>query len=353
MLQERERGHIMKTLDTIVLSRRQAVALGLGGIATAGLAACGGSASSSSASADAASASSSSAASDASSAAPIADEQEAPAVDAAAYDALIVAGTVADDAVITANAWAKKIKDAGKLRIGGVKTSTFFSLENLDDGVIRGFDAGIYQLLTRYILGDEKKNEVTQVTSDTRESVLTNGQVDAVFATYSITDERKKLIDFAGPYYTSQQSILVKKDNNDITALVDLDGKNVAVQSGSTGPTIMEQMLPEAVLFEFTTDEEARTALEQGRVDAYVIDNTMQMGAVARNPSKYKIVGEPFGPVDPYGIGLSKDSEGAVEFINQFLTELEAAGTWASLWQVTIGDRIGQTTAPEPPKIGA
>ena len=337
----------MKTLDELMLNRRQVLALGLGAVATAGLAACG---NSGSAPEDTASTASTA---DATSAAPLEDEQEAPAVDAAAYDALIAAGTVADVAVIDANAWAKKIKDAGKIRIGGVKTSTFFALENLEDGTVRGFDAGIYQLLTRYILGDEKKNEVTQVTSDTRESVLTNDQVDAVFATYSITDDRKKLIDFAGPYYTSQQSILVKKDNTGITSLADLDGKNVAVQSGSTGPTIMEQLAPKAVLSEFSTDEEARTALEQGRVDAYVIDNTMQMGAVARNPSKYKIVGEPFGPEDPYGIGLSKDSAGAVEFVNQFLTELEASGTWANLWQITIGDRIGQTTAPEPPKIGA
>lgn len=329
----------MSTLDKIVLSRRQALALGLGTAATAFLAGC----------------------SDDSASAPAAgsgeevvleDEQEAPQVDAAAYDALIATGAVAADDVIAASPWAQKIKDAGTLRIGGTRTSTFFSLENIEDGGIRGFDAGLYQLLTRYILGDESKYELTQVTSDTRESVLTNDQVDAVFATYSITAERQEIIDFAGPYYTSQQSILVKKDNTDITGLDDLAGKQVAVQSGSTGPSIMEEYCPEAILQEFSTDPEARQALEQGRVDAYVIDNTLHMGSVARNPSKYKIVGEPFGPIDPYGIGLSKDSEGAVDFVNAFLQQAEDAGQWAELWQLCIGARTGQTEAPEPPAIG-
>ena len=328
----------MSTLDKIVLSRRQALALGLGTAATAFLAGC----------------------SDDSASAPAAgsgeevvleDEQEAPQVDAAAYDALIATGAVAADDVIAASPWASKIKDAGTMRIGGTRTSTFFSLENIEDGGLRGFDAGLYQLLTRYVLGDESKYELTQVTSDTRESVLTNDQVDAVFATYSITAERQEIIDFAGPYYTSQQSILVKKDNTDITGLDDLAGKQVAVQSGSTGPSIMEEYCPEAILQEFSTDPEARQALEQGRVDAYVIDNTLHMGGADDRPHM-EIIGEPFGPIDPYGIGLSKDSEGAVDFVNAFLQQAEDAGQWAELWQLCIGARTGQTEAPEPPAIG-
>ncbi len=53
-----------------------------------------------------------------------------------------------------------------------------------------------------------------------------------MFATYSITEDRKKLISFAGPYYGTQQSILVLADNDDIASVDDLAGKNVAAQSG-------------------------------------------------------------------------------------------------------------------------
>lgn len=340
----------MNAFESIVLDRRQLVAMGMGATAAFGLAACGsdGADGADGESADEGAAEGS-AAEDAE---VLEDEQEAPEVDAAAFDALLAKGPVAADDAIAASAWAQAIKDADELRVGGVETSTFFSLRNIDDNQLRGFDAGLFQLLARYITGAEGKYSYTQVTSDTRESVLQNDTVDVVFATYSITPERQEKIDFAGPYYTSQQSILVAKDNADINGLDDLAGKNVAVQSGSTGPALMEEFAPDAALQEFSTDEEARTALEQGRVDAYVIDNSMQMGAVARNPSKYKIVGEPFGPIDPYGIGLPKGAKGAVDFVNTFLTEIEGAGLWTQLWKLTIGDRTGQTDAPEPPAIG-
>ena len=110
--------------------------------------------------------------------------------------------TVSYTHLVAASEWASKIKEAGTMRLGVVQTSMLFSLLNEKDGKLRGFDAGLSQLLVRYILGDESKFETTQVTSDTRESVLQNDQVDAVFATYSITEDRKKLISFAGPYYS-------------------------------------------------------------------------------------------------------------------------------------------------------
>lgn len=281
----------------------------------------------------------------------VTDNADPSAIDAAAFDALVAAGPVATDDAIAASEWATAVKEAGVLRIGGVQTSTLFSLLNEVDGVTRGFDAGLSQLLANYILGDPTAIEFTQVTSDTRESVLQNDQVDAVFATYSITPARAELISFAGPYYTSQQAILVKAGNTEITCVEDLDGKIVAVQSSSTGPAIMDEYAPGATQQAFATDEEARAALEQGRVDAYVIDVTMQLGAMMKNPGKYNIAGEQFGPVDPYGIGLPLDSD-AVAFVNEFLNQIIADGTWEQLWQISLGDRTGVETAPAAPVVG-
>jgi glutamate transport system substrate-binding protein len=78
----------------------------------------------------------------------------------------------------------------------------------------------------------------------------------------------------------------------------------------------------------------------------------MQMGAIVKNPGKYKIVGDPVGPKDNYGIGMPKDSDG-VDFVNAFLKKIEDDATWTGLWQLTIGDRTDVKTAPEPPAIGA
>ena len=279
-----------------------------------------------------------------------AEEPVAAEIDKDAFDALIADGIVADDADIAASQWATAVKEAGVLRVGGTRTSFLFSqLDETDNGV-RGFDAGLYQLLARYILGDESKYELTQVDSSTRESVLTSGQVDAVFATYSITDARKEVISFAGPYYTSKQAVLVKAGNTDITGVDDLAGKIVATQSGSTGPDILAEFAPEATVQEFANDQEARTALEQGRVDAYVTDYTLLLNAIVKTPGVYEIAGDTFGPEDNYGIGLPLDSDG-VAFVNDFLKKIEDNGTWAELWKISLGDRTGIETVPEAPVI--
>lgn len=335
------------SLNDLMLSRRQAIGVAGASIAALGLAAC----DSDDTTADDAAEDDSASADDGSDDSED-EDAEAAELDADAYDALIAAGAVASDDVVSASEWASSVRDAGTMRVGCVQTSMLFSLLNETDGVTRGFDAGLSQLLTRYILGDETAQELTQVTSNTRESVLQNDQVDAVFATYSITDSRKEVISFAGPYYSTQQSILVMADNDDINGLEDLAGRNVAAQSGSTGPSILEEYAPDAEVQEFTTDEEARTALEQGRVDAYVIDTAMQMGSMARNPGRYRLAGDPFGPEDPYGIGLPLGSDG-VDFVNAWLEDIEADGTWAELWRLCIGDRAGIDEVPDPPAIGA
>ena len=279
------------------------------------------------------------------------EEAASVAIDKEAFDALVASGEVADDATIEASEWAKSIKDAGVFRVGTVRTSFLFSqLDETDNGV-RGFDAGLYQMLARYILGDETKCELTQGDSSTRESVLQSDQVDAVFATYSITEDRKKLISFAGPYYTSKQAVLVKAGNTDITGVDSLAGKTVATQSGSTGPDILAKFAPDAIIQEFTNDSEARTALEQGRVDAYVTDYTLLLNAIVKNPGNYEIAGDTFGDEDNYGIGLPLNSDG-VAFVNAWLEKIEADGTWAELWKISLGDRTGIDTVPEPPAIG-
>ncbi|QUC67268.1 glutamate ABC transporter substrate-binding protein [Aristaeella hokkaidonensis] len=280
----------------------------------------------------------------------LAEETAATPIDKEAFDALLAAGPVASDEAIAASTWATKVKEAGILRVGGTRTSFLFSQLDETDNGIRGFDAALYQLLARYILGDAGKFELTQVTSSTRESVLTEDQVDAVFATYSITPSRQEVISFAGPYYTSQQAILVKAGNAEITGVDGLAGKIVATQAGSTGPSILAEYAPEADVQEFEDDISARTAVEQGRADAYVTDYTLILNSIVKNPGVYAVAGDVFGPIDPYGIGLPKDSDG-VAFVNDFLKTIVEDGTWAKIWKITLGDRTGIETAPEAPAI--
>ena len=274
-------------------------------------------------------------------------------IDKDAFNELVASIEPAADDVIEANSWAKAIKDAGTFRLGATRTSAIFSQLDEQDGKVYGFDAGLYLGLIRYILGDETKYDYTQLTSDTRESVLQNDTVDAVFASYTITDKRKEQVSFAGPYLSTQYAALVLADNTDINSVDDLAGKKVAVQSGSTGPDVVAQYAPEAEVQEFSKDDECRAALEQGRVDAYVVDNTLQMGSAIKNPGKYRIAGGAFGPEEYLGIGVKLGNTDAVDFINTFLKKFEDDGNWEKLYKISLADRCGVDTIPEPPAIGA
>ena len=86
-------------------------------------------------------------------------------------------------------------------------------------------------------------------------------------------------------------------------------------------------------------------------MDAYVTDYTLLLNAIVKNPGAYAIAGDVFGPEDNYGIGLPLNSDG-VAFVNAFLQELVDNGTWAELWQISLGDRTGIETVPQAPKIG-
>ena len=326
-------------MKNLMIDRRQALGLGAAAVATLGLAACSDGPPEPS--------SSNSSSSDSSSASTANTD-----IDKDAFDELVGTVEQADDAVIEANSWAKAIKEAGTFRLGATRTSVLFSQLDETTGRVYGFDAAIYLSLIRYILGDENKYDYTQMTSDTRESVLQNDNCDAVFATYTINDKRKEVVSFAGPYFASHQGVLVSADNTDINSLDDLKGKKVAVQSGSTGPQIVEELVPDAQVQEFSKDDECRAALEQGRVDAYVVDNTLHMGNIVKNPGKYRLAVDSFGPEDKYGIGLKLGSDG-VEFVNDFLKKFEDDGKWAKFYKICIADRTGASADVEAPAIGA
>lgn len=271
-------------------------------------------------------------------------------INAAAFDALVAQGPVADAATLASSTWASKIRQSGTLRLGGTQTSNLFSLLNEKDGRQRGFDAGLAQMLARYILGDGAKVQFTQVTSSTREQVLINNQVDLVLATYSITPARAEKVAFAGPYYASQAGVLVRSNNTAIQSHNDLAGKRVATQAGSTGPAILAQFAPKAVVQEFQTHQEALDALRQRRVEAYVTDHTLLLNALSLGNGDTRLAGAPFGAQDFYGIGLPKGSDG-VAFVNAFLKKVQADGSWARLWTISIGQRTGSTAVPPPPAI--
>ena len=270
-----------------------------------------------------------------------------------AFADVIASGPLAAEDAVSASPWAAGIKERDQLIRGGTVANQVFSLASTSGGQPTGFDAGLTQLLARYILGEggEEKVDYVDTTVETRETMVQNGTVDCVIATYSITPERLEVINFAGPYYLSGTSIQVRaEDAESISGPEDLTGLNLVTQSNSTGIQAIEENVTDPG--EVTTlpdNESCVAALKQGRADAYVLDQGVLLGNSAADP-EVVVVGEPFVD-DPYGVGLSQDSEDALDFVNTFLQELIDSGTWEALWTATIGEVI-DGEAPEPPVPG-
>ncbi|WP_331728140.1 glutamate ABC transporter substrate-binding protein [Streptomyces sp. NBC_01176] len=265
-----------------------------------------------------------------------------------AISTLVAKERPAAAASLPAGSTAAAIRKRGTLMVGGTQTAALFSLLDPATGQVHGFDAALSRLLAKYIIGTPR-TELVNVTAATREALLKNHSVDAVFATYTITPERAKVVNFAGPYFEDGLAIQVKKGNDGVKTLKDLAGKTVTTQSGSTAATVLKDKAPSAKIQLFDTNTECLQALRQGRADAYVLDQGVLAGNAVTNPD-VKVLAEKFSS-EPYGIGLPLDKPDFKKFANAWLTKIEADGTWAEVWKHTIGTKV-PGPVPAPPRIG-
>jgi len=246
-----------------------------------------------------------------------------------------------------------RIQDEGKIVVGTKFDQPLFGLKNPTNDEIEGFDVEIAKLIAGGIFGDENvdgKVEFIETPSKIRETAIEQGRVDMVVATYTINDERKQQVGFAGPYYTAGQDIMVSGDNTDITGIEDLNGKKVCSVQGSTSIDNVREQAPQADLgITFDVYSLCAEALADGRVDAVSTDNIILLGLIdAEGGDAFKLVGNPFTE-EPYGIGVKRDDAAFRTFVNDRLEEIYADGRWASAFEATVGAVEEET--PEPPPV--
>ncbi len=220
------------------------------------------------------------------------------------------------------------VKARGKL-IVGVKTD-FPPLGYLDKkGVNQGFDIDISKALSKELLGNEDAVEFVSVTSENRIPFLSSGKIDLIAASLTITEERKKEVDFSIPYFITGEMILVR-GNSKITKYQDLAGKKVATIRGSTGDTAVEEMVPDAERIKFKRNFEALQALREHRVEAFVQDFVLLYDLLQKNPG-LKMAGlQPFRP-GWYGVAVRKGDKEWLDFIDETLTKMKDTGEFDKL----------------------
>ena len=159
---------------------------------------------------------------------------------------------------------------------------------------------------------------------------LEAGKYDAVMSSVTITDERKKTMDFSIPYINAGQILVVKSDESGVQTLADLKGKTVAAQIGTTGAFEIDKVKDADKITEKTYDEIglAFEDLVNGRVAAVVIDTPVAANYALQNPNykgKLKIVGEPFTQ-EFYGVAVKKGNAKVLDVINAGLKKVLDAG---------------------------
>ncbi len=235
------------------------------------------------------------------------------------------------------------LSDAGTITIGTKFDQPLFGLQG--PGGVEGFDVEIGKIIAGKLGISEDNIEWVETVSANREPFIENGQVDIVIATYTINDERKEVVSFAGPYYMAGQSILVLADNEDIMSEDDLVGQPVCSVTGSTPAAMLEEIGAEPVLTD--TYSNCLEPLRNGTVVAVSTDNVILAGLAAQNEGEFKVVGEPFTD-EPYGIGLALDDTDFRMWINDVLEESYADGSYEEAWNATAGTVLPFVEPPTP-----
>ncbi len=233
-----------------------------------------------------------------------------------------------------------KIKERGKLLVGVKYDTRLFGLKDPATGKVDGFDVDISKAIAKKILGDENAIELKEVTSKTRIPMLNNGEIDMVVATMTITEERKKEVDFSDVYFQAGQSLLVKK-GSPITGLesVTKDTK-ILGSKGATSIKNIKEKVPGVTVLEFDNYQDAFSALKAGQGDALTTDDAILYGMASQDPG-FEVVGKPFTD-EPYGIAVQKGNTDVVQAINDTLAELKSNGEYDAIYTKWIGKAPAQ-----------
>lgn len=192
------------------------------------------------------------------------------------------------------------------------------------NGVIGEFD-GIDMAIAKKI-GEDNSMEVKMESMefDSLLVALQNGQIDAVIAGMTATDERRETVDFSTPYYTATQVMIVKEDS-DITVATDMADKKICVIQGYTGEVCVQDM---GYTYEaFKKGTEAIMELVNGKCDVVVLDSATAQKYVSDNEGLKIVEDASAFESEEYAIAVQKDNTELLNKINASIEKMLADGT--------------------------
>jgi len=218
-----------------------------------------------------------------------------------------------------------EIKSRGYFLVGLSADFPPFEFVN-EKGEIVGFDVDIAREIAKK-LGVELK--VVEMTFDGLIPALLTKKIDAIISGMTITEERRKVVEFSDPYFEAGQVIVVRKDSNfRPKSYEELVGKTVAVQLGTTGDLeVSKYQGVKVVRFDKFTD--AFLEVRAKRADAVVLDSATAKAFVEKNPDF--VISSPVLSSEHYGIAVRKEDQDLLAVINDTLKELMEKSIYNSL----------------------
>ena len=214
--------------------------------------------------------------------------------------------------------------DGGTLRMG--TNATFPPYEFVgDDGNVQGIDADIAAAIADKL---GMKLEITDMEFDSLIPALQSDTIDVALAGMTVTPDRQENVDFSDSYAKGVQVIIVK-DGSDIASPDDLEGKNIGVQTGTTGDIYCTDVYGQEHVKQFNNGPLAVAALVNGQIDCVVIDPEPAKNYVAAN-SGLKILDTAYADED-YAIAIKKGNTELLDKVNGALKELQDDGTVQSI----------------------
>jgi glutamate transport system substrate-binding protein len=241
-----------------------------------------------------------------------------------------------------------KITQRGRVVIGVKEDQPGLGFKDATTNEYSGFDIEIARLVAAQLGFGADKIDYKPIPSAAREDSIERGEVDYYVGTYTINDNRKQRVGFAGPYFVAGQDLLVRADDTSITGPQTLQGKKVCSVTGSTPiQRVRDQGLtqPENIV-EFQTYTQCVDQLLQGQVNAVTTDDAILKGYASQRPDELKVVGQTFS-TEPYGVGVPRDDTALRNKVNDILEEAYADGTWQQIYDATLGLSGSPASAPQ------
>lgn len=215
------------------------------------------------------------------------------------------------------------------------------------DGKVQGFDVSLIDLVAAD-LGVKQAIVDTPFENFKTGAFLNSEQCDLAAAGMTITEERKKNVDFSDPYFNATQGVLVDKKSG-ITSLADVKakGKKLGAQAQTTGEDYAKQRGFDPVSFE--SSDAVLSGLRSGQVQAVVIDYPVVQGWLKdkANADAFKVV-DNLSTGEQYGFTVKKGNTKLLAAINKAIADAKADGTYKKLYEKWIGPYDAAAASASP-----